>query len=68
MSDHIYKHIELTGSSDVGSDQAIRNAIAKAGKTVKKYGLVRSCCYSRLYRRGCHQALAGNDQDWFQAG
>ena len=35
MSDHIYKHIELTGSSDVGSDQAIRNAIAKAGKTVK---------------------------------
>ena len=35
MSDHIYKHIELTGSSDVGTDQAIKNAIAKAGKTVK---------------------------------
>lgn len=36
MSDHIYKHIELTGSSDVGSDQAIKNAIAKTGKTVKQ--------------------------------
>jgi hypothetical protein len=35
MSDHIYKHIELTGSSDVGTDQAIKNAVAKAGKTVK---------------------------------
>jgi len=35
MNDHIYKHIELTGSSDVGSDLAIKNAIAKAGKTVK---------------------------------
>ena len=35
MSDHIYKHIELTGSSDVGTDQAIKNAIEKAGKTVK---------------------------------
>lgn len=36
MSDHIYKHIELTGSSDVGSDQTIKNAIAKTGKTVKQ--------------------------------
>ncbi len=35
MSDHIYKHIEITGSSDVGSDEAINNAIVKAGKTVK---------------------------------
>jgi len=35
MSEHVYKHIELTGSSDVGTDQAVRNAIAKAGKTVK---------------------------------
>jgi flavin-binding protein dodecin len=35
MSDHVYKHIEITGSSDVGTDDAISNAVAKAGKTVK---------------------------------
>ena len=33
MSDHIYKIIELVGSSSVSSDEAIRNAIAVASKT-----------------------------------
>ncbi|PHS31603.1 MAG: hypothetical protein COA95_05500 [Methylophaga sp.] len=33
--DHIYKHIELTGSSTESSDQAIQNAIAKAATSVK---------------------------------
>ncbi|MCH9698612.1 MAG: dodecin family protein [Gammaproteobacteria bacterium] len=35
MTDHIYKHIELTGSSPIGSDQAVQNAITKAHQTVK---------------------------------
>ncbi len=35
MSDHIYKKIEITGSSTESSDQAVRNAIAKAASTVK---------------------------------
>ncbi|MTI15610.1 dodecin [Sansalvadorimonas verongulae] len=35
MSGHTYKKIELVGSSTVSSDEAIRNAIAKAGQTVK---------------------------------
>ncbi|HBA09229.1 MAG: dodecin domain-containing protein [Methylotenera sp.] len=35
MSAHTYKLIELVGSSTVGSDDAIRNAIAKAALTVK---------------------------------
>lgn len=34
MSDHVYKLIEVTGSSQVGSDEAISNAIAKAAETV----------------------------------
>lgn len=34
MSDHVYKMIELTGSSRQSSDDAIRNAISKAGKTL----------------------------------
>lgn len=35
MIDHVYKHLELTGSSTKSSDDAIRTAIAKAAKTVR---------------------------------
>ncbi|WP_066742827.1 dodecin [Cupriavidus sp. D384] len=35
MSDHTYKLVEIVGSSPDGSDQAIRNALAKAGETIK---------------------------------
>lgn len=35
MSAHTYKLIELVGTSTVGTDDAIRNAIAKAALTVK---------------------------------
>lgn len=34
MTDHVYKTIELTGSSATGMEDAIRNAIAKAGETL----------------------------------
>jgi flavin-binding protein dodecin len=34
MSDHIYKKIEITGSSTVGIEDAIRKAIAKAADSV----------------------------------
>jgi flavin-binding protein dodecin len=35
MSAHTYKLIELVGSSTTGTDDAIRNALAKAALTVK---------------------------------
>ncbi len=35
MKDHIYKKVELTGSSTDSSDQAIRNAINKAGESLR---------------------------------
>jgi dodecin len=35
MSNHVYKHIQLTGSSKTGVEDAIRNAISKASDTVK---------------------------------
>lgn len=34
MSDHIYKVIEIVGSSSKSSDDAIQQAIAKAGQTL----------------------------------
>lgn len=33
MTDHIYKKIELTGSSTIGMQDAIETAISKAGET-----------------------------------
>lgn len=35
MSNHVYKMIELVGSSTTGSDDAIRNAIDTAAKTLR---------------------------------
>ena len=34
MSEHIYKKIELVGSSPESIEQAVSNAVAKGGKTV----------------------------------
>ena len=35
MSNHVYKHLELTGSSATSSDDAVASAIAKASETVR---------------------------------
>ena len=35
MPEHVYKVIELTGSSKTGLQDAIENAIARASKTVR---------------------------------
>ncbi len=35
MSDHVYKKVELTGSSPTSIEQAIENAIARASKTLR---------------------------------
>ncbi len=35
MSDHVYKSLELTGSSSVSIEDAISKAIAKASETVR---------------------------------
>ena len=35
MSEHVYKMLELVGSSTKSTDDAVRNAIERAGKTVR---------------------------------
>jgi flavin-binding protein dodecin len=35
MSNHVYKKIEITGSSPDGVDAAVQNAIAKASESVR---------------------------------
>ena len=34
MSDHVYKHIELTGSSPKSIEDAVNNALGRASKTI----------------------------------
>ena len=36
MTDHIYKSIELTGSSTSGIEDAVNKAVAKASETIHK--------------------------------
>jgi flavin-binding protein dodecin len=36
MSDHVYKKIELVGSSPKSVEDAIRNAIETAGETIRE--------------------------------
>ncbi|WP_411766952.1 dodecin [Winogradskyella sp. A3E31] len=35
MSNHTYKKIEIVGSSETSSDDAVENALSKAAKSVK---------------------------------
>ena len=35
MSSHVYKMLELVGSSTTGTDDAIRNAVETAAKTLR---------------------------------
>jgi len=35
MTDHVYKHIELTGTSSTGIEDAINSAVATAHRSVR---------------------------------
>ncbi|MEO6780132.1 MAG: dodecin [Bradyrhizobium sp.] len=35
MSDHVYKTVEITGSSKMSAEDAIKNAISTAAKTIR---------------------------------
>ncbi len=35
MTDHVYKHIELTGTSTESIEDAVNTAVATAGRTVR---------------------------------
>ena len=36
MEDHVYKKVELVGSSAVSIEDAVQNALARASKTLRK--------------------------------
>lgn len=35
MTDHVYKHLEVTGTSPAGVQQAIENAVTRASTTIR---------------------------------
>lgn len=35
MPDHVYKKIEITGTSKTGVEEAVQNALKEAGKTLR---------------------------------
>jgi len=35
MAEHVYKKIEIVGSSPNGMEEAVRNALSRAGKTIR---------------------------------
>jgi len=35
MNDHVYKKVEITGSSIISSDDAIKNAVEKTAQSLK---------------------------------
>jgi flavin-binding protein dodecin len=38
MTDHVYKSVEITGSSSEGITQAISNAVSKASQSLRHIG------------------------------
>ncbi len=34
MDDHVYKKIEITGTSSISSDDAVKNAISRASESI----------------------------------
>jgi flavin-binding protein dodecin len=59
MSNHTYKVIEIVGTSESGSDDAIRNAITEAAKTVQHID------WFEMVRQSGH--VANGKIDHFQA-
>ena len=38
MSDHVYKKLELVGSSNQSIEDAVQNAVSRASKTIRNMG------------------------------
>jgi len=36
MSDHVYRVVEVVGSSETGIEDAVRNAVTEAGKSMRE--------------------------------
>jgi len=58
MADHVYKKIEIVGSSPNGFEEAVQNALARAKKTVRNMRW-----FEVIETRGCIEE-EGKVGDW----
>ena len=65
MSEHIYKKIELVGSSPNGFEEAVKNALVRAEKTVRNMRWFEVAETRGIHRERQSRSLAGNTEDWF---
>jgi flavin-binding protein dodecin len=66
MSDHVYKSVEITGSSPAGVKEAIDGAIAKASQTVRNLDWFEVMSIRGQIDEG--RPLPGDAQDRLPAG
>jgi flavin-binding protein dodecin len=52
MSEHVYKSIELTGSSKKSVEDAVEKALARAGKTVRNMRWFEVLCTRGYIEKG----------------
>jgi hypothetical protein len=62
MADHVYKLLELAGSSTTGIEDAVQNAIAKASKTLRNIHWFPGGGNTRECRERQGGLLASHDQ------
>jgi hypothetical protein len=60
MSDHVYKKIELVGSSPTSIEEAVQNALARAQQTIRNMRWFEVTENAWPHRRRQGQPLAGD--------
>ena len=67
MTEHVYKHIELTGSSATSMEDAIETAISRASKTMRDMHWFQVTDTRGHIDERQGRALAGHDQGGLHA-
>jgi len=64
MKDHVYKILELVGSSEKSIEDAIQNAITRASKTIRDMKWFEVVQTERPYRKRICSPLPGHLASW----
>jgi flavin-binding protein dodecin len=68
MKNHVYKILEIVGSSETSIEEAISSAIGHASKTVRNMDWFEVTQTRGHIEDGEDRPLPGNAQDWFYLG
>ena len=68
MKDHVYKILELVGSSETSIEDAIQNALTRASKTIRDMKWFEVVQNEGAYRKWVCWPLPGHLASWIYAG